>query len=63
MYKLSKDPFTHQENAVVRLSDNTFIPYVRTLPEYEEYLTWLEEGNTPLPAESQPTGENTEGAT
>jgi hypothetical protein len=52
MYKLSKDPFTHQENAVVRLSDNTFIPYVRTLPEYEEYLKWLAEGNTPLPAEN-----------
>jgi hypothetical protein len=34
---------------VVRLTDNVFIPPDLTNSDYTEYLTWLEEGNTPLP--------------
>lgn len=36
---------------VERLSDNTFIPFNQANTDYQEYLKWVAEGNTPLPAE------------
>ena len=36
---------------VVRLSDNTWIPFDPANTDYQEYLRWLEAGNTPEPAE------------
>ena len=51
MYKLIKDPITNQVNMVKRLSDNAFIPFDPANTDYQEYLKWLEEGNTPLPAD------------
>ena len=36
---------------VQRISDNAFIPFDLANTDYQEYLKWLEEGNTPLPAE------------
>jgi len=32
---------------VKRLSDNAFIPMNEKNSDYQEYLTWIEEGNTP----------------
>lgn len=46
MYKLH--PYG---NLVERLSDNAFIPFDPANSDYAEYLAWLEQGNTPLPAE------------
>ena len=50
MYKLIKD-IAGNINVIQRLSDKASIPLAPSLPEYQEYLKWLAEGNTPLPAE------------
>ena len=51
MYKLHLNQRTNQECMVQRLSDNAFIPFDPDNTDYQAYLRWLEEGNTPLPAE------------
>jgi len=51
MYKLIKDFLTGQTNIVQRISDGACIPFDPDNTDYQAYLRWLEEGNTPLPAE------------
>jgi hypothetical protein len=51
MYKLILDKITGQNLVVKRLSDNAFIPYDPDNTDYQAYLKWLAEGNTPEPAE------------
>ena len=46
MYKL-----TQQSNIVQRLADSAFIPFDPSNRDYQAYLAWLAEGNTPLPAD------------
>ena len=53
MYKLAKDPLTQEQNKVVRLADNAWIPMNLDNTDYQAYLKWLEEGNTPIPAENE----------
>lgn len=50
MYKLIKDT-AGNVNVVQRLSDKASIPPASSLPEYQAYLAWVAEGNTPEPAD------------
>jgi len=55
MYKLQKtikmDGTIGEPVAVIRLSDNAVIPFDPANSDYQAYLKWLDEGNTPLPAD------------
>jgi len=51
MYKLINDSLTNTINSVQRLSDNAYIPFDQANTDYEEYLQWLDDGNTPEEAE------------
>ena len=50
MYKLIKNKDGSIEN-VQRLSDNAFIPFAIDNTDYQAYLAWVAEGNTPTPAD------------
>jgi hypothetical protein len=47
-YKLQK-----LGGSVERLSDNAFIPFDPDNTDYQQYLKWLAEGNTPQPADQE----------
>ena len=51
MYKLHTPLGRTEPNSVIRLADNAFIPMDPANTDYQQYLAWLAEGNTPLPAE------------
>ena len=50
MYKLIKDRFGNT-NSVLYMDANTFIPFDPANTDYQQYLKWVAEGNTPLPAD------------
>lgn len=54
MYKTVTLPSGAPSDSMVqRKSDNAFIPFAEGNTDYQAYLKWLEEGNTPEPAEEQ----------
>jgi len=50
MYKLISNSLG-AVNVVLRIADNTSIPFDPANTDYQQYLKWLAEGNTPQPAE------------
>jgi len=52
MYQIINDAITGQPaQCIKRLSDNTFIPFDPANTDYQAYLEWLAEGNTPEAAD------------
>jgi hypothetical protein len=52
MYKLSPNFWDGSPTkSVIRLEDGACIPFSADNTDYQAYLKWLEEGNTPLPAD------------
>ena len=47
MYQLTKDGYM-----ILRTTDGAYIPVDIDNTDYQAYLAWLAEGNTPLPAEN-----------
>ena len=47
MYKLVNNSYGGQASMIQRLSDNAFIPMSEANTDYQAYLAWLAEGNTP----------------
>ena len=53
MYKLFCSGFSKEPNCVLLQRDNILltIPFNPANTDYQAYLKWLDEGNTPLPAD------------
>ena len=53
-YKQCKDPVTKVTNdCIKRLSDGALIPFDPDNTDYQQYLKWVQAGNTPLPADGE----------
>jgi hypothetical protein len=50
-YKLLKSAFANEVKSVLRISDNTSIPFDPANTDYQAYLKWVSEGNTPEQAD------------
>ena len=51
MYKKVTDLDGSTDKMVLRKADNAYIPFDPANTDYQEYLEWLSEGNTPEEAD------------
>jgi hypothetical protein len=51
MYKIKNNFFTKEPSSITRLLDGACIPFDESNTDYQEYLKWVAEGNTPEPAD------------
>jgi len=51
MYKLPMPIEGKTPSLIIRTADNAFIPFDPDNTDYQEYLKWVAEGNTPDPAD------------
>jgi len=51
MYKLYKSFLDTEPTAIFRAVDNSYIPIDPNNTDYQEYLEWIEDGNTPEAAD------------
>lgn len=49
MYKLVLDPETNEIIGLHTNDDHTFVPIAPSNLDYQEYLDWVAQGNTPEP--------------
>ncbi len=54
VYQLLPKPLIGESTSVKRIADSTYIPFDPANTDYQAYLKWLEEGNTPEPADEVP---------
>ena len=56
MYQKLTDSMTGEEaKCIKRIADNSFIPLDEQNSDYQAYLAWVAEGNTPEPADEENT--------
>jgi hypothetical protein len=53
MYKLAPKNINGQQDTVFNLDKNLAIPFDPDNTDYQAYLKWVAEGNTPDPAENE----------
>jgi hypothetical protein len=51
MYKLLPKTEIDEPTCIKRIADNAFIPFDHANTDYQAYLAWVAEGNTPEPAD------------
>lgn len=51
MYKLLKNNLDENIYMVLKTDINLYIPFDTANTDYQAYLKWIDEGNTPEPAE------------
>ena len=51
MYKMQTNKYEENIFVVIRVLDNAFIPFDPANTDYQDYLKWVAEGNTPEPAD------------
>ena len=52
MYKKFKTPVGELVNtSIFNIDNNTYIPFDPANTDYQAFLRWCDEGNTPLPAD------------
>ena len=50
-YQLTNPSLGQTSSTLVKRSDGAFVPFDPDNTDYTQYLAWLAEGNTPIPAD------------